>query len=937
MRFSISEFAGLNQNDQEEALIGRAYQGSQGGVSQRAPLEAIIMKNIDFTQGGITKRKGSTEANDLTGVMTNDELIKGWTWTDPVSKSTIEINVSKKTIFTDEDTPGTFVQIKNAAGSNYAHNSDVSKASFAEVDGHLFIGLDGANNYVQVYRSGDALDDYLFSSTLVTDVSEDSASGAKNLFVTTTSIFNVGQKIIINEGGSKEETNYIASIDPGVKLITETNLVNTHNAQAWTIRVPTTTPHNYILGGVAYGGGIFVAVGQADGTDAYILTSPTGITWTKIVPVTTPHNFDLVGITYGDGLFVAVGVADGTRAYILTSPDGVTWTKRTATIDRDWDLKDVAYGNGVYVAVGDASGATLARTYMLSSPDGITWTEVFAPTNNNTDLNSVTWGNGLFVAVGNGSYILTSLDGKTWVEEFSETGAGVNYESVIYGNDLYVVVGTADGTNPGISTSPDGITWTTRTPLVAKNEDLNGITFGEGLFVAVGNAYTTFPYILISVDGIIWRTDPTEVSKNNNLLACTYGAGKFALVGPSDGTDAYILTALKATFVGSNSQYTEAFDTSTTHEITGTWDDATYIVAAFQSRLLTSFGNTIFQFTPEAFTSLSGIWDLVNGGFLQAAGNIRSINPFAPKFADQINEALYIGTDVGFDVTTGFTVVDRLIRIEGARAPINHNSVAEALNWLVYLTDDKNIMAINGASVINLGRRMKSPDKTGVLDNMVVSTSELKSYGFYNQDKSQCIFGFNDSDDDDNSNIAIIDFALGEPAQNEPQSSFEQRVRCLYWHFGGEADMFNDMYQTPSGAIGLKGDGFLYLTESGYLDLTDHSDVNNILTEWQSPVFNGGSQELIKQWFSLSGRLLRPVSTNPALVVKVYLNRSTTAYGTQATWTMTGASPAKQVSKQREVYTISEAISIELTSTDALNWVLYNLVLGYDIGAEIIT
>jgi hypothetical protein len=66
-----------------------------------------------------------------------------------------------------------------------------------------------------------------------------------------------------------------------------------------------------------------------------------GTTWTL------PNLGDsLEGVAYGNGLFVAVG--DG--GTILTSRDGVSWTRRTSGTSNQ--LEGVAYGNGTFVAVG---------------------------------------------------------------------------------------------------------------------------------------------------------------------------------------------------------------------------------------------------------------------------------------------------------------------------------------------------------------------------------------------------------------------------------------------------------------------------------------------------------------------------------------------------------------------------------------------------------
>ncbi|MGY2954787.1 hypothetical protein ACVWZQ_002946, partial [Thermostichus sp. MS-CIW-29] len=68
-----------------------------------------------------------------------------------------------------------------------------------------------------------------------------------------------------------------------------------------------------------------------------------GVSWTQRTSGTSNQ---LNGVAYGNGLFVAVGW-DGT---ILTSPDGVSWTQRTSGTS-NW-LNGVAYGNGLFVAVG---------------------------------------------------------------------------------------------------------------------------------------------------------------------------------------------------------------------------------------------------------------------------------------------------------------------------------------------------------------------------------------------------------------------------------------------------------------------------------------------------------------------------------------------------------------------------------------------------------
>ena len=140
------------------------------------------------------------------------------------------------------------------------------------------------------------------------------------------------------------------------------------------------------LGGVAYGNGLFVAVGW----NGAILTSPDGVNWTAW---TSGTSSELKGVAHGNSLFVAVGKS-GT---ILTSPDGVSWNQQTS--ETSSELKGVAYGNSLFVAVGDDGT-------ILTSPDGVSWTARTSGTS--SELKGVAYGNSLFVAVGKDGTILTS-------------------------------------------------------------------------------------------------------------------------------------------------------------------------------------------------------------------------------------------------------------------------------------------------------------------------------------------------------------------------------------------------------------------------------------------------------------------------------------------------------------------------------------------------
>jgi hypothetical protein len=57
------------------------------------------------------------------------------------------------------------------------------------------------------------------------------------------------------------------------------------------------------------------------------------------------------GVAYGGGVFVAVSPSN----VAATSPDGITWTQRTLPSTQTWQA--VAYGDGTFVVVSEGDVA----------------------------------------------------------------------------------------------------------------------------------------------------------------------------------------------------------------------------------------------------------------------------------------------------------------------------------------------------------------------------------------------------------------------------------------------------------------------------------------------------------------------------------------------------------------------------------------------------
>lgn len=158
---------------------------------------------------------------------------------------------------------------------------------------------------------------------------------------------------------------------------------------------------------VEWGGGQFVAVGY-DGT---LFSSPDGMNWSGPTSgvLATDSLFD---ISWNGSLFVATG-NEGIapyNAFVLTSPDGMTWTR----IVLPWyaGIGRLIWNGSKFVGIGPQA--------IVTSIDGLTWDVVQIPYRGGWfDL---TWTGSQFVAVGSDSNVYVSPDGVEWTETRSPSG-----------------------------------------------------------------------------------------------------------------------------------------------------------------------------------------------------------------------------------------------------------------------------------------------------------------------------------------------------------------------------------------------------------------------------------------------------------------------------------------------------------------------------------
>ncbi|ADI84086.1 choice-of-anchor D domain-containing protein [Geobacter sulfurreducens] len=329
----------------------------------------------------------------------------------------------------------------------------------------------------------------------------------------------------------------------------EGNLLASPDTVSWTNLFTTIT--RYPLRSIAWGNGTFVAVGDGDpGTTLHppisaptVLTSTnTGLTWTRRY-LAPGHN--IRGIAYGNGVFVAVGASGydldqnaGRQAIILTSSDGITWTPRSS--GTFLNLNAVTFANGRFVAVSDynATGDVADEgALILVSTNGITWNTIRKITSTAGNLRSVIAGtNGTtpaLVAVGDFGTVMRSIDnGQSWTEVTSGTINFAELNGIAFNNtsNTYAAIGI---TSEVFTSTDNGATWNMRflpvddTLLVR----MEGITYAYGSFVAVGNDN----HILTSPDGASWTINIGAEYINSSLYGVAAGNGSYIAVG-SDGT-----------------------------------------------------------------------------------------------------------------------------------------------------------------------------------------------------------------------------------------------------------------------------------------------------------------------------------------------------------------------------------------------------------------
>jgi len=258
---------------------------------------------------------------------------------------------------------------------------------------------------------------------------------------------------------------------------------------------------------------------------------------------------------------------------------------------------------------------------------------------------------------------------------------------------------------------------------------------------------------------------------------------------------------------------------SGTNTIDGTWSNGYYLLSSFQDRLIYSDGNTVVNYSNIPIAT-DGIWKKSTAGFYRASGRIISLNTFTPDYQDSIQETLYIFTDQGPQITNDLS--QQIQTIKGGPVPINSASIIATKAWLMMLTNDRRIVAINRNIYIDIGRRFNKFNGASDIEKFNISSAGNVSFAFYNRMKEQVYFFVPSSSSSTNKDAFMIDMVLGEPKQGEPQDSYERRLRLSNWGINSPStnDFYSSMVFRNNNVVGVTLDGELYTFLNGKNDMS---------------------------------------------------------------------------------------------------------------------
>jgi hypothetical protein len=255
-------------------------------------------------------------------------------------------------------------------------------------------------------------------------------------------------------------------------------------------------PDNAASGTLTLVNGITGATVTSSSTFSFTPAGPGPSAW---VSRASPNNFILSGLCFGSGKFVAVGYGRS----IMTSADGLVWAAQTAPDAQFYQGWAVIWDGTQFVMVGDKEFNVVQPPLIATSPDGVTWTRRnWTPADGETSLRDVAAGAGKLTAVGANGAIVSSRDnGATWANESGSNG--VSFYGVAANGSTRVAV-AKNGSNGAILVNA-GSGWVSASGVT--DFAPMDVTWTGSQFVAVGGNDYNFgasAVVMTSPDGVTW-------------------------------------------------------------------------------------------------------------------------------------------------------------------------------------------------------------------------------------------------------------------------------------------------------------------------------------------------------------------------------------------------------------------------------------------------
>ena len=366
-----------------------------------------------------------------------------------------------------------------------------------------------------------------------------------------------------NFGGSRI-TDVSGSPDKYAALVTDGKVTNVSTRGiAGSMWSEQTLVAPAILWGIAYGNGMWVAVGE--GGSVYV-SSDTKVWQSRDLKATAVQR----AVNFVNGRFFVHDDAGAVRASVdgvtwelLSVPGvssnfqfmtGVAWNGTTLALARDdgvafsadsvmWSMPpfttlygyDVAYGKGRFVMCGSAPSPAGNIFGIYQSTDGEHWSKtdtgpIAVPCIGNASVSQVEHFDAGFI-VGNGAGTLYSADGLTWSALPFPPGSAVKIVKVGTTYVAYYVYGSGNG----ISTSTDLLTWQAASGEGFWPDLITNLPSGQ-LLKFVSSTYTGaqgLPVwsLLTSRDGLSWNLLSASPLWMGELDSVATGNGLMMLVG----------------------------------------------------------------------------------------------------------------------------------------------------------------------------------------------------------------------------------------------------------------------------------------------------------------------------------------------------------------------------------------------------------------------